>query len=153
MHDAPGGRRRDAHVVPRGWQRHACAAVPDAAGGGRGHHYDWRRADLHHKAGGWRRERDLMPVKKRPGASVTLRVELPPRYILIERGGGQVFGDTAVLGDWRSWCRQPPKRLTPIWAARLIQAQICARPCDIRKGNTTSRELQIAFQNRPYANG
>jgi hypothetical protein len=70
-----------------------------------------------------------MPMmrKKRPGASVTLRVVLPPRYILIARDNGDpVAGDTAMLmGDWRKYFHPLPRRLTPIWAARLIQSGIC----------------------------
>jgi hypothetical protein len=54
-----------------------------------------------------------------------------PRFILIERCNGRIFGDTDYPFDQRE---PSPKRLTPLKAASLIQSTICDYyPYDYRK--------------------
>jgi hypothetical protein len=65
-----------------------------------------------------------MPLKKRrQGTSVTLRVVLPLRYLIVERDGNDIV-DTASE-HFRTYSAWPGKRLTPYTAVLMLQAGGC----------------------------
>jgi hypothetical protein len=65
-----------------------------------------------------------MPArKKRPGTSVTLRVVLPLRYLIVERGGDGIVDTASEF--FRTSCAWPGKRLTPYTAVLMLQSAGC----------------------------